>query len=146
LGLASPAQTDSQTREKHHAHRRVKRPALALITDHAAKRVGQRCADQKDQEHFDKPAQGVRVFERMSRICVEEAATVAAQELDRFLRGHGPTRQHLMRAFERGRVEITAQGLRHALRHEKNACDNANWQQNVERDTGQIDPKIANCL
>ena len=58
---------------------------------------------------------GVRVLVGMRRVGVEEAAAVGAEDLDRFLRGDRALRDRLLGAFERRRIDIGAEILRHAL-------------------------------
>ena len=56
-----------------------------------------------------------RVLERMRGIGVEEAAAIGAEHLDRDLRGDRADCDGLLGAFQRRRVDIGAECLRHAL-------------------------------
>ena len=80
----------------------------------------------------------------MGGIGVEEAAAVGAEHLDGDLRGHGPDGNRLLGAFQRRRIHIGAEGLRHALPDEEQPIDDTNRQQDVKRAAGDIDPEVAN--
>src|SRR5215831_9269645 len=54
----------------------------------------------------------------------------------------GPTAMGLLRAFQRGRFDIVAERLRHALPDQEQGVDDADRQENVERATRHIDPEI----
>ena len=58
----------------------------------------------------------------------------------------GPDGDRLLGAFERRRIDIGAQILRHALPDEEQADDDRDRQQHVERAARQIDPEIADRL
>jgi hypothetical protein len=77
-------------------------------------------------------------------IGIEEAAPVAAQKLDDFLRRYGPAGNRLRRTFERSGFDRWRQSLRHALPNEKESRQHADREQNVEPAANKIDPKIAN--
>ena len=89
---------------------------------------------------------GFGILERMGGVGVEEAAAVGAEHLDDFLRSHRSLGDHLLGAFERRRLGIGAEILRHALPDEEQADDDRDRQQDVERAAGQIDPEIADRL
>ena len=55
----------------------------------------------------------------------------------------GPDRDGLLGAFERRRVDVRPQRLRHALPDQEQRVDDADRQQDVERAAGEIDPEIA---
>ena len=82
----------------------------------------------------------------MGGIGVEEAAAIGAQHLDDFLRGDRPLGDHLLGAFERRRLGVGAEILRHALPDEEQADDDRDRQQDVERAARQIDPEVADAL
>ena len=107
--------------QPQHAHHRQDRPALALVADHAAEHVGERRADREDQHHLHEVGERVGILERMRGIGVEEAAAVGAQHLDDFLRGDRTLGDHLPGAFQRRRLGIGAEILRHALPDEEQA-------------------------
>ena len=71
-------------------------------------------ADREDQQHLDQVGQRAGILERMRRVGVEEAAAVGAQHLDDFLRGHRSLRDDLLGAFQRGRLGVGGEVLRHA--------------------------------
>ena len=82
----------------------------------------------------------------MRGIGVEEAAAIGAEHLDRDLRGDRPDRDGLLGAFERRRLDIGAERLRHALPHQEQRVRHADRQQHIERAAGDIDPEIADGL
>ena len=55
----------------------------------------------------------------------------------------GPDRDGLLGAFQRRRLDIGAERLRHALPDQEQRVDDADRQQDVERAAGDIDPEIA---
>ena len=132
--------------EEQHAHRGEHRPALALVADHAAEHVGERGAEREDRDDLHEIRQRSRVLERMRGIGVEEAAAIGAEHLDRDLRRDRPDRDGLLGAFERGRIDIGAERLRHALPDQEQRGHDADRQQHVERAAGDIDPEIADGL
>ena len=134
---------DRDAGDEQHAHHGEDRPALPLVADHAAEHVGQRRADREDREHLHEVRQRRRVLERMRGIGVEEAAAVGAEHLDRDLRGDRADRDGLLGAFERRRLDIGAERLRHALPDQEQRVDDADRQQDVERAARDIDPEIA---
>ena len=116
---------------------------MTLIADHSSERIGQRHAEKEDQQHLEDAGHGGRVFERMRRVDVEEAATIATQQLDRLLRGHRTTCQNLLSALQCRRADITTEGLRHALPDQEKPCCHADRQQDIECDARNIDPEVA---
>ncbi len=132
--------------EKQHEHDAENRPPLALTADHAAKHIGQRRAQREDQQDLDQVAQRAGVLERMRGVGVEEATTIRPQHLDHFLGGDRPLRDHLFGAFQRRRLGIGVQVLRHAERHEHQRAHDGDRQQHVQRAAGHIDPEIADGL
>ena len=78
---------DADADDEHHHHRRVERPALAPVADHAAEGVGEGGRDDQDQQQLDEVGEAARVLERDGAVDVEEAAAVGAELLDRLLRG-----------------------------------------------------------
>ena len=134
---------DGDAGDEQHAHDGEDRPALALVADHAAEHIGERGADREDRDHLQEVRQRRRVLERMRGIGVEEAAAIGAEHLDRDLRGDRADRDGLLGAFERRRIDIGAERLRHALPDQEQRDDDADRQQDVERAAGDIDPEIA---
>ena len=98
----------------------------------------------KISSNFRKVSQRTGILERVRGIDIEEAAAVAAQKFDGFLRRYRPAGNRLRHIFERSGFDRWGQGLRHALRNEKESRQHADREQNVERAAGEIDPKIAN--
>ena len=82
----------------------------------------------------------------MRGVGVEEAAAVGAEHLDRDLRGDRADRDGLLGAFQRRRLDIGAERLRHALPDQEQRVDDADRQQDVERAAGDIDPEVADRL
>jgi len=119
------------------------RPALPLVADHAAEHRGQAGAEDKDGDHLDQVGERRRVLERVRRVGVEEAAAVGAQHLDCLLRGDRAEREGLLGAFQRGRIDIGTQRLRHALPDVDQGDDDRHRQQHVESDADQIGPVVA---
>ena len=79
----------------------------------------------------------------MRRIGVEEAAAIGAEHLDRDLRRDRSERDDLLRAFHRGRGDRAGERLRDAEPDQHQRVDDADRQQDVEGDLGQIGPEIA---
>ena len=132
--------------EEQDPHDHQQGPPLALRSHHAAEGVGQGRADHKDQRHLEDIGEGARVFEGVGGIGVEKTAAVAAQELDRFLRRHGPERDRLLGAFEGDGVRRVRQGLGNPHRGQNNRADQRQRQEHVEEGAGLIDPEIADLL
>ena len=116
---------------------------MPLRSDHAAEGVGQRGADHEDQGDFEQVGERVRILERVRRVGVEEAAAVAAHQLDRLLRGDGTRRDDLVRAFERSRRRSGGERLGHAERNQREPADHRERQEHVEQRPGLIDPEVA---
>jgi hypothetical protein len=76
--------------DEQHPHDSEKSPSLTFGTDHAPKAVGQGRAEHQDQQQFSKVGQWTGIFEGVGGIDIEEAAAVAAQKLDSFLRRNRP--------------------------------------------------------
>ena len=128
------------------AHDGEDRPALALAADHAAEHVGECRADREDRPHLEQVGQRARVLERMRRVGVEEAAAVGAELLDGVLRGDRPLRDDLLGAFQRRRLGVGVEVLRHAADDQHQRDDDRERQQDVEHAAGQIDPEVADRL
>src|ERR1700745_1210893 len=79
----------------------------------------------------------------MSRVCVEETAAICAQHLDGELRSQGALGDRLARAFQRLDCLIRLKILNATLRNKEQSGQNANWKQDVERPTGDINPEIS---
>ena len=116
---------DGDADEEQDAHGGEDRPALALVADHAAEDVGQRGADREDQHDLDQVGERRRVLEGMRGVGVEEAAAIGAEHLDGLLGGDRALGDRLLGAFERGRLDIGAEVLRHALPDEEQRDDDA---------------------
>ena len=127
------------------AHRGEERPALALVLDHAAEHIGEPRGDDYEQQHLDEVAERRGILVRMCRVRVEKAPAVGAEQLDHFLRGHGSLGERLPRAFQRRRLDVGVDVLRHALPHEERRDDHGDWQQQVERGAREIDPEVADA-
>ena len=79
----------------------------------------------------------------MGRIGVEKAAAVGPKLLDDLLARHRSDRDALFRPFQRRGVNRSGKRLRHAERNQQNGPEHSDGQQNVEGDSGQIGPEIA---
>ena len=127
-------------------HRGEDRPALPGVPDRLAERPGQPRAEREDRQHLDEVRDVAGVLERMRRIGVEEAAAIGAEHLDRDLRRDRAERDDLLRAFHRRRGDRAGERLRDAERDQHQRIDDADRQQDVERDPGQIGPEIADAV
>ena len=137
---------DHHAGDEQNAHHREDGPALALVADHAAKHIGEAGAEREDRNHMDIVSECCRALIGMRGIRIEEAAAVGAQMLDHHLRGDGALRDGLLGAFERRRVDISAEILRHALPDEHDRTDDADRHQHIERAARDIDPEVAHRL
>ena len=124
-------------------HRRQYCASLPHVADHAAEGENRSDGDQQQRPDLEKVGPGVGVFERMGGVGVEEAAAVGAELLDDLLAGHRTNRYGLLGAFQGRGVDGPDQGLRHAQGDEDQRPDDRDRQQNVEGDSGQIGPEIA---
>ena len=77
---------EENARQEQDRHDGVERPALALVFDHAAERVGQRSRDQQDIDDLEEIAERRRVLVGTRGVRVPEAAAIGAELLDRDLR------------------------------------------------------------
>lgn len=73
---------------------------MSRVAGHLAEHVDQPRPKREDREHLDQVAKGRGILERVRRVGVEEAATVGAKHLDRFLRGDRPLRDGLREALD----------------------------------------------
>ena len=96
----------------------------------------------KIRDDLQEVRQRGRVLERMRGIGVEEAAAIGAEHLDRDLRSDRADGDGLLGAFQRRRIDIGAERLRHALPDQEQRRDDADRHENVERAAGDIDPEI----
>ena len=120
--------------------------ALTVFTGQLAEGEAQRAGDQEDGQHLHEVGQHGWVLERVRRVGAEEAAAVGAEHLDRFLRGHWPHRQRLLRTFERGDVQVRQEVLQRALADEEQGDQQRDRQQHIQRDAEQIGPGVADGL
>jgi hypothetical protein len=74
--------SDRCSDQENCGHRSEERPALLCVVDHLAERVGKRGGNGEDREALHEVGESCRVFERMSRVRVEESAAVRPQLLD----------------------------------------------------------------
>ncbi len=96
-------------------HRQEQSAALPPVADHVAERERERERDDAAIDQVSiRSVSGGRVLERMRGVGVEEAAAVGAEFLDRFLEGGRPQRDQSASAFQRVRLDIGRQVLRHA--------------------------------
>ena len=73
-------------RDEDQAHGRQYGNSLPQITHHPAESEAQTGGNQENSEHLHEVGQRGRVLVRVRRICIEKAATVGTDHLDRFLR------------------------------------------------------------
>ena len=69
-----------------------------------------------------------RVLEGVRRVGVEEAAAIGAEHLDGDLRGDRAYGDGLLGAFQRGRIDIGAERLRHALPDQEQGIGVRRWE------------------
>src|SRR5580693_854891 len=129
--------------EEQHTHDRKHGPALPRVTDHAAEHIGQRRAEREDRDDLHIVRQRGRVFKRMRRIGVEEAAAIGAEHFDGNLRGDRAERDGLLGAFQSRGVDIGAERLRNALPDQEQRVGHADREQDVKRAAGDVDPEVA---
>ncbi len=111
MPCASDPVGDGDAGQEQHAHRGEHRPALALVADHAAERVGQRRAEREDRDASARSwSARVGFSNGCARVGVEEAAAVGAQHLDHLLRGDRAQRDGLLGALQRRGLDIGARG------------------------------------
>ena len=115
---------------------------LTAIVDHVAKGKAERGGDQENRQHLHKIGQGGRVFERVRRVGIEEAATVRSEHFDGFLRRHWPHRQELFCPFQRGIRCVRQQVLQAALLYEEQRDQQRNRQQDPQRNARQVYPCV----
>ena len=99
LRIAGLLGGDAAKRQRHedHEHRDEDRPPLARVVDHSTERVAERRRNQQDGQHLEEVGQRRRIFERMRRVHIEEAAAVRAELLDRDLARGGSEWNRLLR-------------------------------------------------
>jgi hypothetical protein len=100
-------------------------------------------ADGEDRDDLQQTGERSRVLEGMCGVGVEEAAAIGAERLDGNLRSDRAHGDSLLGVFQRGRVDIGAQSLRHALPHQEQGKGHADRDEDVKGDPRDIDPEIA---
>ena len=141
-----PPSSRRRAGEEHDRHGGVDRPALPLVLDHAPERVGERGRRSAGCRASQEIAERRRILVRHRGVGVPEAAAIGAELLDGDLRGRRALADRLLGAFERRRVDISAEVLRNALPDEDERGDDRQRQQHVEGAAGEIDPEIADGL
>jgi hypothetical protein len=136
------------------------------------KAKAQRRGDQEDRQHLKEVAQRRRVFIRVGRVGIEEAAAVGAQHLDGLLRSDrahgqgllvgfgvfhdglplssfrawpsGAVFGHLVgRGLQRGHLLVAVEVLDHALPHEEDREHQRQRQQQPGGDARHVHPEVA---
>ncbi len=133
---------DGDPDEKDRHHGTEDSPALAGVADRLAETPGQPDADQKDRQHLHKIGERGWIFERVRTVGVEEAATIGAEHLDRFLRCDRADRERLLDAFEGRHIDRSRQCLRHAARDEEDRVGDAKREQQIQRHARHVGPEI----
>ena len=82
----------------------------------------------------------------MRGIGIKEPAAIGAQHLDRDLRRYRPDSDGLLGTFERRRLDIGPERLRHALPDEKERRQDADGHEHVKRAARDIYPEVADGL
>ncbi|MNL24772.1 hypothetical protein D3C87_1462210 [compost metagenome] len=134
------------TGDEQNTHGSKDCPALTGVADHTAEDVGEGSTDREDRHHLDHVGDGIRVFERMRGIGIEETAAIGAEHLDRQLRRYRADCDRLPRAFKRLGADISAKRLRHAEPYVNQGKHDTGRQQDVERRAHHIHPEIADGL
>ncbi len=163
----APCCDDEQNR-----HRREHRPPLAHVAHDPAECETQAGGNQENREHFQEIRDRVRVLERMRGIRVQEAATVGAKLLDRFLRRNGTHGQGLggrggrlgdrvaflilqrlaVRAvlrivvfdrLDQRDVDVGCEVLHDTLAYQPEGQHEGHRDQHPHGDSGEVDPEIA---
>jgi transposase len=86
-----------------------------MAADHLAVGEDQGCRDQEHREHLDEVREARWVLERVRGVGIEDAATVGAEQLDRFLRGDRPHRDRLCEALDPVEAQVVREVLNRAL-------------------------------
>jgi hypothetical protein len=131
IALLLKSVTDKHPDKEHDSEGREDRPALPGVPDHPAEGVCQCRRNYQKQPHLEQVGDGIRIFERVSGIGVEEAAAVGAEFLDRLLGRYGSLRDGLLGAFHGGYRGVRLQILNHALRAQEQRGDEGDGQQHV---------------
>ena len=166
------ADANSEQCREHEGHDGQQRPALAGVTDHAAKGVAQRSRNKQDRQQFEEIGKRRGILDRMRRIGVEESAPVGAELLDRNLRSGGTDCDRLLVPYDLfgsgvalfvldllavdielwcivlGRLDqrhglIDREGLHHALGYEHQSENERERQEYVKCAARQVDPEVA---
>ncbi len=132
--------------EHEQGHDSDQRPAVPLGQHGAAKGDDAGVPEHVHGYNFHEVGPGVGVLEGVSRVGVEHPAAIGAQLLNGFLAGRGEQGDGLFGALDRVGDHPSRQGLGHAQGHIGQGDQNAEGQQDVEADPGQIDPEIAQAL
>jgi hypothetical protein len=159
-------------RHEQNQHGREDGPALARIAHEPAEGIRQRRRNEENGEHLQKIRQRRGILKGMCGVCVDETATVGAEFLDALLRcdrAHGQRlhmgRQRLLHGIAGGIVDggalsirlglligerldgrhifVGAEILHHTLGHEGDREKCGDGQQNIERTTRHVRPKVA---
>ncbi len=114
--------------------------------DHLPEHIEEAGRDGKNREHDEQVGQGIGILKGMSRVGIEEAATICAQILDNLLRGHRPLSNHLRGALQSMHHRIWIEVLHHALRDIDQRAHHRKWQQHIEHTAREINPEIPQRL
>ena len=111
---------DDDAGKEQDAHRGEDRPALALVADHAAEHVGQRRADGEDRQRSASRFDSAVGFSKgCAALALKKPPPLVPSILMASCEATGPCGDGLLGAFERRRVDIGAEVLRHALPDEE---------------------------
>ena len=130
-----------------HGHRRVERPALAAVADHAAEGGGERRRDQQDEEHLDEVREVVAFSNGIALFTLKKPPPLVPELLDRDLRGGRAERERLVERPGRVvKVSEPLERLDHALRDEHERAHERERQQDVEQRAGEVLPEVPELL
>jgi hypothetical protein len=93
---------DGDACDEQHAHDREDGPALALVADHAAEHIGQRGADREDRTIWTKLDSAVGFSKGWAALALKKPPPLVPSNLMAICEATGPTRDGLLRTFERG--------------------------------------------
>ncbi len=139
---------DAEQHQRHedHGHGREDRPALTFVADHDAEGVARGRRNDHQGQDLQHIGQRRRVFERVRRIGVEEAAPIGAEHLDRFLRRDGADGDRLVQALQRMGGDVGGEGLHHTRQAQRDGENQRQRQQDVKIGADHIDPEIADAV
>ena len=127
-------------------HRDHQSARLFLCARQSAERHNAAKGQRIHGDHRNQIGQRRRVLERMGGVCIEEAAAVGANLLDRLLARHGTDGEGLLGALQGRDVDMLDEGLRDALHNQQKRHHERHRQEHVQGDTDHVPPEVADAL